>query len=58
MRKTFITNLTRTGAAPKTAQLLARHSDINLTMNTYTMLGVSGRDSVSICTRRWDALSP
>ena len=25
---------------PKTAQLLARHSDINLTMNTYTMLGV------------------
>jgi len=40
LRKTFITNLTRTGAAPKTAQLLARHSDINLTMNTYTMLGV------------------
>jgi hypothetical protein len=26
--------------APKTAQLLARHCDINLTMNTYTMLGV------------------
>jgi hypothetical protein len=25
---------------PKTAQVLARHSDINLTMNTYTMLGV------------------
>ena len=24
----------------KTAQLLARHCDINLTMNTYTMLGV------------------
>jgi hypothetical protein len=39
-RKTFITNLTRSGVAPKTAQLLARHSDINLTMNTYTMLGV------------------
>jgi hypothetical protein len=37
---TFITNLTRSGVAPKTAQLLARHSDINLTMNTYTMLGV------------------
>jgi hypothetical protein len=31
---------TRSGAAPKTAQILARHSDINLTMNTYTMLGV------------------
>ena len=40
LRKAFITNLTRSGAAPKTAQLLARHSDINLTMNTYTMLGV------------------
>jgi integrase len=40
LRKTFITNLTRTGAAPKTAQILARHSDINLTMNTYMMLGV------------------
>lgn len=45
MRKTFITNLTRTGAAPKTAQLLARHSDINLTMNTYTMLGVMDQDA-------------
>lgn len=40
LRKTFITNLTRSGVASKTAQLLARHSDINLTMNTYTMLGV------------------
>ena len=40
LRKTFITNLTRSGTAPKTAQLLARHSDINLTMNTYTSLSV------------------
>jgi hypothetical protein len=40
LRMTFITNLTRSGVAPKTAQLLARHWDINLTMNTYTMLGV------------------
>ncbi len=40
LRKTFITNLTRSGVTPKTAQLLARHSDINLTMNTYTSLGV------------------
>lgn len=40
LRKTFITNLTRSGVTPKTAQLLARHSDINLTMNTYTALGV------------------
>jgi integrase len=40
LRKTCITNLSRAGVSPKTAQLLARHSDINLTMNTYTMLGV------------------
>lgn len=40
LRKTFITNLARAGVSPKTAQVLARHSDINLTMNTYTMLEV------------------
>ncbi len=39
-RMTFITNLSRSGVSPKTAQTLARHSDINLTMNTYTLLGV------------------
>lgn len=31
----------RTGVHPKTAQTLARHSDINLTMNTYTHLGLA-----------------
>jgi integrase len=40
LRCTFITNLSRSGVMPKTAQMLARHSDINLTMNTYTMIGV------------------
>lgn len=40
MRKTFITNLSRANVPPKMAQILARHSDINLTMNTYTMLGI------------------
>ena len=40
LRMTFITNLSRAGVSPKTAQLLARHCDINLTMNTYTTLGV------------------
>lgn len=41
LRKTFITNLSRAGVSPKMAQSLARHSDINLTMNVYTMLNVS-----------------
>jgi len=40
LRSTFITNLTRSGVSPKTAQSLARHSDINLTMNVYTKLDV------------------
>ena len=35
-RHTFISNLARAGVHPKTAQTLARHSTINLTMNTYT----------------------
>lgn len=37
-RTTFITDLARAGIPPATAQKLARHSDINLTMNTYTRL--------------------
>jgi site-specific recombinase XerD len=40
LRSTFITNLSLAGVQPKAAQTLARHSDINLTMNTYTMLQV------------------
>ena len=35
-RHTFITNLSRAGVSPKTAQKLARHSDIRLTMNVYS----------------------
>ena len=35
-----MTNLARSGASPKAAQTLARHSDINLMMNTYTILGL------------------
>lgn len=36
MRHTFITNLCRANVSPKTAQALARHSDIRLTMNVYS----------------------
>jgi len=35
-RHTFITNLGRAGVSPKTAQTLARHSDLRLTMNVYS----------------------
>ena len=40
-RHTFISNLAKAGIAPKIAQTLARHSDINLTMNVYTHVGLS-----------------
>ncbi len=39
MRHTFITNLCRANVSPKTAQALARHGDIRLTMNTYSHVG-------------------
>lgn len=36
LRHTFITNLAQAGVHPKTAQALARHSTITLTMDRYT----------------------
>jgi len=41
LRTTFITSLARAGVMPATAQKLARHSDINLTIGTYTRLQMS-----------------
>ena len=32
----FLTNLCKADVSPKTAQMLARHSDIRLTMDVYT----------------------
>ena len=36
MRHLFITSLERAGIRPKMAQVLARHSDIRLTLGVYT----------------------
>ncbi len=36
LRHTFITNLCRAKVSPKVAQMLARHSDIRLTLNIYS----------------------
>jgi len=41
LRHTFITNMIKSGINPKTAQSLARHSTIDLTMNLYTKLTIS-----------------
>ena len=40
LRHTFITNLQKSGVSPKIAQVLARHSTITLTMDTYTHIGL------------------
>ena len=40
LRHTYVTNLVKGGASPKIAQSLARHSKIELTMNTYTHLSL------------------
>lgn len=41
LRHTFVSNLVAGGVHPKTAQALARHSTITLTMDRYTHLSVS-----------------
>ena len=40
LRHTFTSRLARAGVTPKVAQALSRHSDINLTLNRYTHVGV------------------
>lgn len=45
LRHTFITNMVKSGMNPKTAQSLARHSTIDLTMNVYTSLTVHDQAS-------------
>jgi integrase len=40
LRHYFITSLERLGASPKMAQVLARHSDIRLTLGVYTHVGL------------------
>jgi hypothetical protein len=43
MRHLFITSLERAGIRPKMAQVLARHSDIRLTMGVYTHVELNDR---------------
>jgi integrase len=40
LRHSYITLLSRSGVSPRVAQTLARHSDIRLTMQTYTHAGL------------------
>jgi hypothetical protein len=54
-RMTFITALARAGVPPATAQKLARHSDINLTMGTYTCLQMA---DLAVAVGKLSALRP
>jgi integrase len=45
LRHTFVTNMIKSGINPKTAQSLARHSTIDLTMNVYTKLTIADQAS-------------
>jgi hypothetical protein len=45
MRHLFITSLERAGIRPKMAQVLARHSDIRLTMGIYTHINLHNQSS-------------
>jgi len=42
-RHTFITNLSLSGVCPRDAQELARHSDVRLTINVYTHVGLDDK---------------
>ena len=54
-RHTFITNLGRAGVSPKTAQTLARHSDIRLTMNVYSHTDVEEKtEAISRLSKLWE----
>ena len=57
-RHTFITNLGRAGVNPKTAQTLARHSDIRLTMNIYSHTDLLEKtEAVRRLPRLWECFS-
>ena len=49
LRHSYITLLERSGASPKMAQELARHSDIRLTMNVYTHTGLYDKSAAVDC---------
>lgn len=61
LRHTFITNLANFGVHPKDAQILARHSDIKLTMDYYTHTdkdrerGAVNKLPPAVCTGLWQS---
>ena len=44
-RHTYCSNMARAGMNPKTLQYLMGHSDISVTMNTYTHLGLEDAEA-------------
>jgi integrase len=59
LRHTYITNIVKGGASVKVAQSLARHSTVNLTMDTYTHLNLhDGKAALSGLPKLPDEDSP
>ena len=52
-RHTYCSNMARSGMNPKTLQYLMGHSDIGVTLNTYTHLGL--QDATEEITRMQEA---
>lgn len=52
-RHTYCSNMARSGMNPKTLQYLMGHSDIGVTLNTYTHLGLE--DATEELTRMQEA---
>ena len=54
LRYTFASNLAKAGVAPKIAQELLRHSDVNLTLNIYTQVG---REDLALAVEKLPTIS-
>ncbi len=58
LRHTFITALSRAGIQPRVAMELARHSDMKLTMRTYTDAGLLGTADAVDALPSWETPNP
>ncbi len=58
LRHTFITALSRAGIQPRVAMELARHSDMKLTMRTYTDAGLLGTADAVDALPSWETPKP
>lgn len=56
-RYPYCSNMAKVGMNPKTLQYLMGHSEIGITMNTYTHLGLEDAKDEMICVEELNAAS-